>query len=237
MITKIGQFYIDKGKRGISIGIDSSNLKNCIKEFNGNGLFKRKRLYDGIFGHESFGFKEMNLDFLINFKTVKHIWFWDVNLNNIEGIYLLKNIETLGITGKRPSIDFAKFPKIRTITLDWETKDYNLEVCQSVENFYLWHHKPKEKNFVNFKFPPKCSNCVSLNWTNVEDLRTLNGLLGVKKIEIHRSRNLLSLQGLEKFADTLEEVIVTTCGKLVDYKFLISFPKINKIYINEKRYK
>lgn len=237
MIKKKGQFYIDNENWGTSIGIDSSNFKNCIKEFKGKGIFKNKSLYDGIFGHESFGFKERNLDFLIDFKKIKHIWLWDVDLDNIEGIYHLKDVETFGVTGKRPPIDFGKFPNIKTVTLDWETKDYNLEKCKSIENFHLWHHKPKEKNFMNIMFPPNCSNWFSLNWTNVEDLSTLNGLKGIRKIGIHRSRNLKSLQGLERYIDTLEEVIVTTSGKLTEFEFLKNFPKLKKLYINEKKYK
>ena len=149
----------------------------------------------------------------------------------------LKNIETFGITGKRPPIDFGRFPNIKIITLDWETKDFNLTKCDSIKDFHLWHHKPKEKNFTKFRFPLKCSNSASLNWTNVKNLKTINGLSGIRKIEIHRARNLVSLQGLERFSESLEEVIATTSGKLKDFDFLLDFPKIKKVYINGKKYK
>ena len=234
MIRKEGQFYINRD-RGLSLGIDSSNMENCISEFNKQYKFlKRGKPYISIFGHHSFGFKEPNLNFLKHFKKVEKIWFWDVSLNDIEGIYFLQNLKSIGLIGKRPAIDFSHFKFLKEITVDWETKDYHLEYCENVEDFYLWHHKPKEKNFNAFKFPLNCKNSASLNWTNVEDLSTLNGLKGVKKIEIHRSRNLKSLKGIEKYSDTLEQIIVTTCGKLEEYEFIKEFPNLKKAYINKE---
>ena len=97
MIEKKGQFYVNNKNWGNSLGIDSSNLKNCIKEFNGRRLFRKPNKYNGVFGHHSFGFKESNLDFLKSFKTVKHIWFWDVKLEDIEGVYELTNLQSFGI--------------------------------------------------------------------------------------------------------------------------------------------
>ncbi|WP_378172410.1 hypothetical protein [Aquimarina sp. SS2-1] len=234
MIRKEGQFHINR-ERGISLGIESSNMENCISEYNKQfKLFKKGNPYTSIFGHKTFGFKESNLDFLEHFKRVENIWFWDVNLSDIQGLYYLKNLKSIGLTGKRPSIDFSQFTSLKEITIDWETKDYNLEQCENVENFYLWHHKPKERNFNSFKFPINCNNNASLNWTNVEDLTTLNGLKGLKKIEIHRSRNLKSLKGLEKYSETLEQIIITTSGKLEEYEFIKEFPKLKKAYINKK---
>ena len=235
MIKKEGAFYINR-EHGLSLGIDSSNLENCIKEFNKQyKLLKKGTAYNAIFGHETFGFQESNLDFLKHFEKVKKVWFWNVNLENVEGIYNLKQLQTFGILGKRPAIDFSKLPTLKNITVDWETKDFNFEFCNAVENFYLWHHKPKEKNFDNFKFPSCCHNNMSLNWTNVESLTSLNGLKGLKKIEIHRSRNLKSLKGLENYANTLEQIIVTTCGKLEDYDFIKTFPHLKKAIINKEK--
>jgi len=235
MIKKKGEFYINQ-ENGHSLGIDSSNLPNCISEFNKQySFFKKGTLYNSIFGHQSFGFTESNLEFLKHFKKVNKIWFWDVDLKNIDGIYHLKNLQSFGILGKRPSIDFSKFSNLKEITLDWETKDYNLDFCQDLENFYLWHHKPREKDFTNFKFPTACKNNLSLNWTNVENLTTLNGLQGLKIIEIHRSRNLKSLKGLEKYSNTIEQIIVTTSGKLEEYEFIKEFPNLKKAYINKEK--
>lgn len=233
-IHKEGQFYINQEKE-LSLGIDSSNMKNCISEFNKQyKLFKRGKTYSSIFGHETFGFKESKLDFLKHFKKVENIWFWDVNLSDIQGLYYLKNLKSIGLLGKRPSIDFSQLTSLKEITIDWDTKDYNLERCENVESFYLWRHKPKERNFNSFKFPLNCTNNTSLNWTNVEDLTSLNGLKGLKKLEIHRSRNLKSLKGLEKYSETLEQIIISTSGKLEEYEFIKEFPNLKKAIINKK---
>lgn len=235
MIKKEGQFYINR-EGGLALGIDSSNIKNCILEYNKQyNFFKRGKPYNSIFGHISFGFKETNLNFLNHFKTVENIWFWDVNLDNIEKLYNLKNLKSIGITGRRPAIDFSKLNKIEKITTDWTNKDYNFEFCENIKSFYLWHHKPKNKSFKDFNFPTYCYENFSLNWSNVENLTSLNGLKGIKNVEIHMSRNLTSLKGLEKYSDTIEQIIVTTCGKLDDYIFIKEFPKLKKAIINKEK--
>lgn len=220
----MGNFFVDIEKGKKYLGIDSDNIKGCIEEYNtGN--------YEGIFGNYGFGFKEDNFDFLHELTNVKSIWFWEVNLKNTEGIYTLDSLGSFGLHGKRNGINFAKFPNLKVLSTDWISSDENLENCLNIHGFYLWHHKPKEKNFEKYHFPP-CSNEIQLNWSNVSDLNTLNGLKGIKRFEIHRSRNLVSLKGLEKYQDTLEEVIVDTCGRLSDYKFLGKFPKLKFVSIN-----
>ncbi|MEZ4849091.1 MAG: hypothetical protein R3B93_10845 [Bacteroidia bacterium] len=237
MIKKQGKYYIDTENWGTSLGIDSSNLKGCIEEYHNSTSFSGRTKFNGLFGHESFGFKEINLDFLTHFKTLNHIWFWNVNLEDIQGVYSFREFESFGILGKRPPINFSKFSQIKVLTIDWTNKDTNLSGLKSLEEFYLWHHKPKEKNFEDFKFPSYCSNKVQLNWTNVETLESLNGLIGTKSLEIHRSRNLRSLRGIEKLSDSLEELIIRACGKLIEIQPGLDLPNLKRIHINGKNYK
>ncbi|WP_227938171.1 hypothetical protein [Alkalihalobacillus deserti] len=223
-IRKIGDFYvnIEDGKK--QLGIDSNNISGCIKEY-------KSGKYDGVFGNNGYGFKEDNFDFLHELSDVKKIWFWDVDLKNVEGIYSLKSLEHFGVHGKRKGINFAMLENLTEISTDWISKDENMDSCIHIENFYLWHHKPKEKSFEKYRFP-NCSNEVHLNWSNVSDFTTLNGLKGMKKLEIHRSRNLISLKGIENYQDTLEEVFVDTCGNLSEYNFLRDFLKLKLAVVN-----
>lgn len=223
-IRKIGDFYvnIEDGKK--QLGIDSNNISGCIKEY-------KSGKYDGVFGSADFGFKEDNFDFLHELSNVKKIWFNDVNLKNIEGVYSLNSLEYFGVHGKRKGINFALLENLTQISTDWISKDEKMDSCNHIENFYFWHHKPKEKSFENYTFP-NCSNTVHLNWSNVYDLTTVNALKGMKRLEIHRCRNLVSLKGLENYSDTLEEIFVDTCGKLTEYNFIRDFPQLKLAVVN-----
>jgi hypothetical protein len=229
LIVPEGEIYIDKeSKEGYkSIGIATDKLDLCIQKY-------REENFNGIFGHPNFGFKSENFDFVKDFRDTKRIWFWNVNVADISGLYNLENPEYFGVNGKRPMFDFSYFTSLKTLVLEWNSKDINLQSCKNLELFNLWNHKPKEKSFVNFHFPFAAKE-VGLYWTNVDDLTSLNGLRGLNKISIERSRNIKSLRGLEKYSDSLENIFIDTCGKLTDYTFILEFPNLKSAIINRVR--
>lgn len=231
LIVPEGEIYIDKEyKEGYkSIGIVTDKLDVCIQKY-------RKDNFNGIFGHPSFGFKKEDFDFIKDFKDAKRIWFWNITVSDVSGLYTLASPEYFGVNGKRPMLDFSHFTNLKTLVLEWNSKDKNLQSCQNLELFNLWNHKPKEKSFINFDFPYAAKE-VGLYWTNVEDLTSLNGLRGLGKISIERSRNLKSLRGLEKYSDSLESIFIDTCGKLTDYTFILEFPNLKNAIINRVRIK
>lgn len=222
--------FIDKEKKGgyKSIGIVTDRLEKCISKY-------QQENFNGIFGNPTFGFKNADFDFVKDFKDAKFIWFWNINVNNVKGLYNLENAEYFGVMGKRPLIDFSHFPSLKNLLLEWHQKDKSLHTCENIEQFDLWHHKPKDKSFADFSFP-RFAKKVSLNWTNVEDLTTLNGLKGMREISIDRSRNLKSLRGL-MYADTIEELYIDTCSRLSDYTFILDFPNLHSAVVNRIRLK
>lgn len=229
LIVPEGEIYVDKEyKQGYrSIGIISEKLDVCIQRY-------REENFNGIFGHPRFGFINKDFDFINEFKDAKRIWFWNIKATDISGLYTLEEPEYFGVNGKRPMLDFSHFASLKTLVLEWNAKDTNLQSCKNIELFNLWHHKPKEKSFIDFNFPYAAKE-VGLYWTNVEDLTSMNGLRGLNKISIERSRNLKSLRGLEKYSDSLRSVFIDTCGKLTDYTFILEFPNLKSAVINRVR--
>lgn len=55
-------------------------------------------------------------------------------------------------------------------------------------------------------------------------------------MEIHRSRNLESLSGIEVLRDSLAKVIITTCEKLRDLTALDDLPRLELAIIDGERY-
>ncbi|KAA3437792.1 hypothetical protein [Rufibacter hautae] len=231
LIVPEEEVYIDKEDQDgyKSIGIVTEKLDICIQKY-------KQENFNGIFGHPNFGFKNEDFGFIKDFKEAKRIWFWDINVSDVSGLYTLENPEYFGVMGKRPMLDFFHFASLKTLVLEWNSKDRNLQTCKNLELFNLWNHKPKEKSFINFNFPNAAKE-VGLYWTNIEDLTTMNGLRGLNKISIERSRNLKSLRGLEKYSNSLESIFIDTCGKLTDYTFVLEFPNLKSATINRVKLK
>lgn len=67
---------------GSRVGIESNRLSECIEYIKNHNI-------TGAFGTPSFGFEGADLNFLKELPWIEDIWFWDVNLKNIDGLYTL----------------------------------------------------------------------------------------------------------------------------------------------------
>src|SRR5215813_1456928 len=104
----------------LSIGIESRRFDDCISRI------KAKRV-KGIFGCPSFGFEGSDLDFLREMPWVESVWFWDINLKNIDALYALQNLRHFGVHPKRPPIDFSRLKRLREVVVQLKAKDCGLE--------------------------------------------------------------------------------------------------------------
>jgi hypothetical protein len=208
-IARKGEFLFapDIGEEPM-IGLESPLLGRCIKE-------AVTRQMPGVFGSSAFSFSETSLGFLHELPHLRQIWFWDVALSDIDGIYSLAHLSFFHLHGKRPPIDFSRIPSIRTLSFSWHAKDSGIHTLHGVTKFYFWHHKPTTKTFRGTEFPPNLE-LLQINWSNVTDLQGLPQLPSVKCLEFHRCRNLRTLDGIDVLFPNTEKLIITTCGRLED---------------------
>ena len=188
------------------LGIDSRNLSECIEEI------KRKKI-KGVFGNPAFGFNEENLDFLNELPWIEAIWFWDVSLKNIDGIYALKNLRYFGCHPKRPPINFEHFEKLQLVVIEPKAKDTGLCSLSSLEVLHVWHYKPKNKDFLALDAPKSLIE-LQINWANPSSLESLPELPKLRKLEIYGCRNLEHLGELHAKYPNLEHLMVSACGKV-----------------------
>lgn len=230
-ITREGQFLIthDLMNNVSSLGIESSQLSACIAE-------AKTRRFMGVFGSPCFDFQEDNLDFLQEIPWLSQIWFWDVHLQNIEGLYSLHELKYFGIHGKRPLVDFARLPHLETLIWIYNRKDCNIESLSILKTLNLWHYNPKAKNFDGLYLPSNLEK-LGINWANASNVDGLPVLPKLRRIEFHSCRNLISLSGLNQFAPALEEIIVTTSNRLVDSESFLNSLHLKLAIINGKRIK
>lgn len=80
-IERAGQLLVDVDLAGrVSVGIETDQLLACVQE-------AKNKKADGVFGSHSFGFKQNNLDFLSELPKLTKIWFWDIQLKDVTGVY------------------------------------------------------------------------------------------------------------------------------------------------------
>jgi hypothetical protein len=201
-----GFYFTHDLTHGSCLGIDSRCLGDCI------AMVKTRRI-KGVFGHPRYGFAGQDVDFLVDIPWIEAVWFWDCNLKNIDGLYLLTELQHFQLSPKRPAVDFSKFPKLRSAVVEPKTRDRGLSLLKQLELLHIWHYRPKQKDFTAFEFPDSLSE-LQLNWANVSSLESLPRLPELRRLEVHRCFNLEFLGDLAAKFPRLEHLVVDACGRV-----------------------
>ncbi len=225
-IKRIGKF-LETPDLGIthSLGIESEIIESCIAEI-------QKRDIRGIFGSSCFGFHEESLDFLNQLPAAEQVWFWDINLKNIDGLYTLSQLRYFGIHDRRAPIDFSRFPELNRMVWHPRSKDCGIEHLHNLSQLDLWRFKPKSKSYVDLQLP-KSIEKLEVNWSNPTDLKDFPALPNLRELQFHYCRNLESLEGIARFAPNISKLIVTRCPNLVSYDSVNDLD-LDHLYINIK---
>lgn len=200
-------FYQSHDLNGVSsLGIETSRAGECIQRI------AEKRIR-GVFGNPSFGFNGNDLDFLHQIPWIESIWFWDIALNNIDGVYALENLRHFGVSPKRPAIDFSRFPRLLEAVVEPKTKDCGLDALRELALLHIWHYRPKDASFSALRLPESLTE-LQINWANAASLETLPALPNLRRLEVHRCRNLAILGVLYEKFPMLEHVVIDACGRV-----------------------
>jgi hypothetical protein len=224
-VARIGSF-LEFRNFGItpSLGLESAQLSQCVAEV-------QRRGWRGVFGNPVFGFHEDNLDVRQELPNLLQVWFWDVKIKNVEGIYALNKLKYFGVHDVRSPIDFSKLPNLETMVWTHKTKDRGVESLANLRTLDVWHYKPRSKSFEDLQIPSGVTS-LSLNWANPATLSGLRRLPSLRFLEIARCRNLTSLDGLAEIAPSLEKLIAHTSGKLTSYIEVKNIPSLKLAVIH-----
>lgn len=214
-IERIGK-YLETADLGFShsLGIETNQIKSCIQEI-------QDRKIPGVFGCPAFGFKQEDLDFLNEMPFIKQVWFWEINLKDINGLYSLKDLAYFGVHEKRPSIDFSNFPMLKKAVWQPIRNDRGLVELDSLRGLDIWRFKPKDKTYKSIELPKNLKQ-LDLNWCNPISLDGMPTLVELEELQIHYCRNLESIESIFEFAPNLKKLVITRCANLKDYKVVLS---------------
>ena len=206
-----------------SLGIETNQIEECIKEV-------QMRNIQGVFGNPCFGFYEKDLDFLSRIPSVEQVYFWDVHLKSVEGIYALDCLRYFNLRPKRPAIDFARLPGLELMIWYPVRRDLGIQELTRLREIHIWRYKSKSKGFGELSLPQSLEK-VDVNWSNVTSLNGFPVLQNLKEIQFHYCRSLTSLAGLSEAAPNLKKIVVTRCPNLSDCKE-ISGMDLDHAYVN-----
>lgn len=206
-IAREGRFLLnhDAYLGGTRLGLESPMLEACIEEV-------QSRNYLGVFGSPAFGFNETSLDALQQLPHLRHVWFWDIHLKNIDGLYALQQLESFGIHPRRPPIAFERLPSLREVVWEYRARDTGVETL-SLEMLHLWRHAPKHASFAGLQLPATLQE-LGINWCNPASLEGLPVLPNVRRLGIHQCRNMSSLATVPDLFPALEHLVVDACGRM-----------------------
>ena len=223
-ITRVEKF-LETDDLGIahSLGIESGHLDDCVAEVNRRGI-------RGVFGSSVFGFKEDNLDFLNQLQGIRQVWFREIDLKDVAGLYSQKSLEYFGITTKRPAIDYSCFTELRYIVWEPIKHDSGIEKLKYLESLDVWRYKTKNKSFADLRLPGSLRK-LEFNWCNQDSINALPVLQNLEELQLHYCRNIRSLKGLSELAPNLKKLIVTRCANLESFQEALDM-NLEHIYIN-----
>lgn len=207
----------DHHRNAPGLGVASDRLEACMTYYREGG-------FRGLFGHPGFGFQQDNLDFLTQAKDVQWLWFWDINLKNIDALYELDQVHYMGIHPKRPGIDFQRLPSLKTVINHWIKKDVGITQSKITE-YDLWHYKPTSKSFEGLEIPSGVKR-LEITWANPASLEGLPVMKKLKELQFHRCRNLSDLSALPRIAPNLQKLLTTTSSKIDRTTGVLEHPKL-----------
>ena len=226
-IERLDGYLVDRDQNGlVSIGIESARLDQCVAEVSRRGAL-------GVFGAPSFGFTQTDLDFLERLPSLQKIWFWDVALRDVDGIYSLRDLRQFGVHPRRPPISFDRLPALETMVWEHSPRDRGLSSLAHLSTLHVWHYKPRQGTFEGLALPLGIRE-LQLNWANPRTLAGLPELSQLRRLELHRCRNLESIAELPRIAPQLEHLVVAACGRVADGEAVVRrLPNLRHAFVRD----
>jgi hypothetical protein len=123
---------------------------------------------------------------------------------DLQGLYFLKKLESLGFHGKDAAIDFSRLFSLESLTYTFSKKATGFEYLVNLKNFRVWS-------------------------LNTDDCAIISRMIKLEELHISPSQ-LGSLRGIEKLKN-LNTVKIARCPKLQDIEPLAQLKALRKLWV------
>lgn len=164
-----------------------------------------------------------DLSFLKNHSQIKKVCIVDGDFD-CRVIPEMKQLEHLQIETKTP-IDFSQLCNLNTLITN---NIGSSGLPTNIKILHLWDFKFQDGGIKN-NWLPAGLKCLELYKTNIMCLSGLPDEL--QRLGIFYNRRLLSLDGLDKTSNSIEELELDHCPNLTDYSSLESCTKLKKLIL------
>jgi hypothetical protein len=180
-------------------------------------------------------YKLDNLDFLNNYDLsfIRSIDILSDSIKNIDGLYNLQNIEA--INSINLSIDYSKFPKLRSISGELSTFSYKtLSNVNTLESICIVN-KFKDDDLSIFSKNINL-NYLMLRGSKVTSLKGLEVFKDLVCLELFHNRRIESLNGITENHKNLKEIYIFGAQKLFHVnQYLAKTPNLETLQLECKK--
>ena len=182
----------------------------------GMQLFYRENLHGVVIAHVH-GYNLDEVDFLKNYPLIKHISI--SGISNVKGIYALKDLESLYISGEKLKIDFGAFPHLKKLIIDWSPYLLNMNQCSKLETLSFYKYKPLSKDMSQL-FNISWLKSLTITQSPINSLRGLEGFRQLEKIELNYCSKLEKICCLESSKKTLTTLLLDHCKSIENHEYV-----------------
>lgn len=175
------------------------------------------------------GFTKEKIDFLEHYSFVDEITIIPGGDIDISGIHFLDNLRKMRITKRViQGIHFNLFPHLQRCSVEWNTKNRNLESCISLEDLTLYAYKAHDLSML--------SGLINLKRVKIgsSPIKVIDGIesLKLKSLSLNYNRKLSSLKGIENLSSTLSELNLLTCKAISSIEEVALLSNLEELGVN-----
>ena len=148
------------------------------------------------------GWRSTNLDFLREAPFVEYLEILTTKLEDISGIYALKELSYLSLEGKTPALDLSQFPRLKTLATGRVSPLFLRDLGKGKTIRKLVLMGPGDKVLGALNELPVLEN-LGISYASIRDLSFAARAPGLRRLSLIACKLLRSLTGIESLRELL----------------------------------